>query len=83
MRKNNWEFKNLLRNQQPRNIPNFDVLATKSSAQKILFFLSSRQFVGKLLVPSSGVAQSVLTRLRSGRPEDRRFIPHSGRNYSL
>jgi len=48
-----------------------------------LFFLSSRQFVGKLLVPSSGVAQSVVTRLRAGRPADRGFIPHSGRNYSL
>jgi hypothetical protein len=48
MRKSNWEFNSLLRSQQPRNIQNFDVLATKSSAQKTLIFLSSRQFVGKI-----------------------------------
>jgi len=82
MRKSNWEFNNLLRSRQPRTTRSFDVLATKSSSQKTLFFLSSRHFVGKLLVPSSGVAQSVVTRLRAGRPEDRGFIPHSGRNYS-
>ena len=48
MRKSNWEFNSLLRSQHPRNLQNFDVLATKSSAQKTLFFLSSRQFVGKI-----------------------------------
>ena len=57
------------------------MFATKPSAQKTL--LSTRQFVGKLLVRAAGVAQSVMTRLRAGRSEDRGFIPQSGRNYSL
>jgi len=49
MRKSNWEFNHLLRSQQPRTTQNFDVLATKSSAQKTLFFCPPDSLLGSYL----------------------------------